>query len=120
MNCPRRCGDCVINKECRPVKVMVGAGRFELPTPCSRSKCATRLRYAPPDRPPEGTALRRSLTARRARRGGFIAAGNRGGKRTRGSLRKRRKLAGTWTTQASARSGFDLVLNANGTKVASG
>ena len=25
---------------------MVGAGRFELPTPCSRSKCATRLRYA--------------------------------------------------------------------------
>ena len=25
------------------------AGRFELPTPCSRSKCATRLRYAPPD-----------------------------------------------------------------------
>ena len=30
--------------------VLVGAGRFELPTPCSRSKCATRLRYAPPDR----------------------------------------------------------------------
>ena len=30
-----------------PTKV-VGAGRFELPTPCSRSKCATRLRYAPP------------------------------------------------------------------------
>ena len=29
---------------------LVGAGRFELPTPCSRSKCATRLRYAPPDR----------------------------------------------------------------------
>src|SRR5215472_471508 len=28
---------------------LVGAGRFELPTPCSRSKCATRLRYAPPD-----------------------------------------------------------------------
>ena len=27
---------------------VVGAGRFELPTPCSRSKCATRLRYAPP------------------------------------------------------------------------
>jgi hypothetical protein len=30
--------------------LLVGAGRFELPTPCSRSKCATRLRYAPPDR----------------------------------------------------------------------
>ena len=29
--------------------LLVGAGRFELPTPCSRSKCATRLRYAPPD-----------------------------------------------------------------------
>ena len=25
---------------------LVGAGRFELPTPCSRSKCATRLRHA--------------------------------------------------------------------------
>lgn len=32
-----------------PFKRLVGAGRFELPTPCSRSKCATRLRYAPPD-----------------------------------------------------------------------
>jgi len=27
---------------------MVGAEGFEPPTPCSRSKCATRLRYAPP------------------------------------------------------------------------
>ena len=26
---------------------MVGAGRFERPTPCSQSRCATRLRYAP-------------------------------------------------------------------------
>ena len=26
---------------------MVGALRFELRTPCSQSKCATRLRYAP-------------------------------------------------------------------------
>src|SRR6185295_16231126 len=26
---------------------MVGVGRFELPTPCSRSRCATRLRYTP-------------------------------------------------------------------------
>jgi hypothetical protein len=32
-----------------PLRRLVGAGRFELPTPCSRSKCATRLRYAPPD-----------------------------------------------------------------------
>ena len=31
-----------------PQSGLVGAGRFELPTPCSRSKCATRLRYAPP------------------------------------------------------------------------
>ena len=34
----------------KPLKVMVGAGRFELPTPCSRSKCATALRNAPTDR----------------------------------------------------------------------
>ena len=27
--------------------VMVGAARFELATPCSQSRCATRLRYAP-------------------------------------------------------------------------
>ena len=32
---------------------LVGARGFEPPTPCSRSKCATRLRYAPPDRQPE-------------------------------------------------------------------
>ena len=29
---------------------LVGARGFEPPTPCSRSRCATRLRYAPPDR----------------------------------------------------------------------
>ena len=29
------------------VHVMVGVGKFELPTPCSRSRCATRLRYTP-------------------------------------------------------------------------
>ena len=46
-------------------RVMVGAGRFELPTPCSRSKCATRLRYAPPDRQSfEGQ--RRSIRSRLA------------------------------------------------------
>ncbi len=27
--------------------VMVGASRFERPTPCSQGRCATRLRYAP-------------------------------------------------------------------------
>jgi hypothetical protein len=26
---------------------MVGAGGFEPPTPCSQSKCATKLRHAP-------------------------------------------------------------------------
>ncbi len=26
---------------------MVGAARFELATPCSQNRCATRLRYAP-------------------------------------------------------------------------
>ncbi len=30
-------------------KNLVGARGFEPPTPCSRSKCATRLRHAPPD-----------------------------------------------------------------------
>jgi hypothetical protein len=30
-----------------PVSVMVGAIRFERTTPWSRTKCATRLRYAP-------------------------------------------------------------------------
>ena len=44
---------------------LVGAGRFELPTPCSRSKCATRLRYAPPDHDRASWALpmRQSLDA---------------------------------------------------------
>src|SRR5690348_13698731 len=27
--------------------VLVGAGRFERPTPCAQGRCATRLRYAP-------------------------------------------------------------------------
>ena len=31
------------------IKKMVGAGRFELPASWSRTKRATRLRYAPPD-----------------------------------------------------------------------
>ena len=35
---------------------LVGARGFEPPTPCSRSKCATRLRYAPPDRQPVNKA----------------------------------------------------------------
>ena len=47
---------------------LVGARGFEPPTPCSRSKCATRLRYAPPDRQPmneaypPGNQRMRSLT----------------------------------------------------------
>ncbi len=28
-------------------KDLVGAGRFERPTPCAQGRCATRLRYAP-------------------------------------------------------------------------
>src|SRR5215469_18965171 len=28
-------------------KHLVGAGRFERPTPCAQGRCATRLRYAP-------------------------------------------------------------------------
>ena len=33
----------------RPLKIkaLVGAGRFERPTPCAQGRCATRLRYAP-------------------------------------------------------------------------
>ena len=31
----------------KPLTVMVGAERFELPTSCSQSRRATRLRYAP-------------------------------------------------------------------------
>jgi hypothetical protein len=38
-----------LRSEARNGNVMVGAARFELATPCSRSRCATRLRYAPPD-----------------------------------------------------------------------
>ena len=29
------------------LKNLVGAGRFERPTPCAQGRCATRLRYAP-------------------------------------------------------------------------
>ena len=32
---------------CKPLKGLVGAGRFERPTPCAQGRCATRLRYAP-------------------------------------------------------------------------
>ncbi len=28
-------------------RFLVGAGRFERPTPCAQGRCATRLRYAP-------------------------------------------------------------------------
>ena len=32
--------------------LLVGAGRFERPTPCAQGRCATRLRYAPTLRDP--------------------------------------------------------------------
>ena len=31
----------------RIIESLVGAGRFERPTPCAQGRCATRLRYAP-------------------------------------------------------------------------
>src|SRR5579884_19544 len=31
--------------------ILVGAGRFERPTPCAQGRCATRLRYAPTSAP---------------------------------------------------------------------
>jgi hypothetical protein len=34
---------------------MVGAARFERATPCSQSRCATGLRYAPGRATPEAT-----------------------------------------------------------------
>ncbi len=36
-----------IQKTLYPLYSFVGARRFELPTPCTPCKCATRLRYAP-------------------------------------------------------------------------
>ena len=54
-------------------------GDFELPTPCSRSKCATRLRYAPPDRQSAGTTPR-CVPTRSVRRARVIAAGAAAGK----------------------------------------
>ena len=32
---------------CKLLILLVGAGRFERPTPCAQGRCATRLRYAP-------------------------------------------------------------------------
>src|ERR1019366_2947031 len=32
---------------CNLLILLVGAGRFERPTPCAQGRCATRLRYAP-------------------------------------------------------------------------
>ena len=34
----------------KPLENLVGASGFEPPTPCSQSRCATRLRYAPDQR----------------------------------------------------------------------
>ena len=36
-----------LQKPANPLICMVGMTRFELATPCSRSRCATRLRYIP-------------------------------------------------------------------------
>ena len=47
---------------------MVGAGRFELPTPTTPLWCATRLRYAPTDNSratPAGAALEGGNDTRR-------------------------------------------------------
>src|SRR5579863_8072157 len=35
------------NNSFRISENLVGAGRFERPTPCAQGRCATRLRYAP-------------------------------------------------------------------------
>jgi hypothetical protein len=35
------------NSYCNFNILLVGAGRFERPTPCAQGRCATRLRYAP-------------------------------------------------------------------------
>ena len=43
-------GSCSIQLSygCRSPDILVGARGFEPPTPCSQSRCATRLRYTPP------------------------------------------------------------------------
>ena len=67
---------------CRPsgLRRMVGAARFELATPCSRSKCATRLRYAPPDQDAtpglDAVALEPSANSRYNRRPARLQAAN--------------------------------------------
>ena len=47
--CGRSCGQEGVASACHPIKLisLVGAGRFERPTPCAQGRCATRLRYAP-------------------------------------------------------------------------
>ena len=42
-------GFCVVDSG-KPLNLMVGARRLELPTPCTPCRCATRLRYAPTSR----------------------------------------------------------------------
>src|SRR5690606_23308446 len=52
-----------------PARGVVGARGFEPPTPCSQSRCATRLRYAPPtcpSRPPTTACGGRSPISRAA------------------------------------------------------
>src|SRR5580700_10115171 len=38
---------CRLSTAAKCLKELVGAGRFERPTPCAQGRCATRLRYAP-------------------------------------------------------------------------
>ena len=47
--------------------LLVGAGRFERPTPCAQGRCATRLRYAP-----TLTALLILITTRHSAKGDQI------------------------------------------------
>src|SRR5690606_38096027 len=52
---------------------LVGVEGFEPPTPCSQSRCATRLRYTPETRPNYTQPFRRASTKRRR----FSSAGRR-------------------------------------------
>src|SRR5580658_8849041 len=60
----RRGGEAVVG--CRS-GLLVGAGRFERPTPCAQGRCATRLRYAPTFE--DFFILKHFLTRRAPRRG---------------------------------------------------
>ena len=48
--------------------LMVGARRFELPTPCAQGRCATRLRYAPSNDQSHSTQARHGIKVLRPNR----------------------------------------------------